>query len=332
MRGVIFCSCMTRWGKQMLRADEIKPKINEYANKNDADIVVYFGDITREHYDYISSACASRRLRKNVILLLVTFGGDPNAAYRIARMFQNAYKTVAEKDVRTATASARGTFTVYVDSFCKSAGTIICLGADRLLMSEQAELGPIDVQLRKQDEVGERTSGLTPIQAIQFLETQSVRMFKRHFTELRDPSDLGFSTKMAAGIATEMTVGLLTAIYQQIDPIRLAEVDRSLKISHDYGQRLKNNGNLKPNAIENLLAKYPSHGFVIDRKEAGDLFARVDTPDEELAEIMGYFRPMADWMIERDDNLVVFVSEQPPPPITAAEDARQAAVSLEGQT
>lgn len=290
--------------------EEIKKKIGDYSNRTDTDVVVYFGDITRDGYESLAVACSDRKLRKHVVMLMVTLGGDPNAAYRIARMIQECYKTVSPRDVRPNT-QPRGTFSIYVDTLCKSAGTIVCLGADRLILSENAELGPIDVQLRKQDEVGERTSGLTPIQAIQFLETQSVRLFKRHFTELRDPNDLGFSTKMAAGIATEMTVGLLTAIYQQLDPIRLAEVDRSLKISHDYGERLTHDGNLKEGAIEKLLAKYPSHGFVIDRKEAGELFSKVEPPSRELVEIMEYFRPLAEWTIEQDQDLVVFVSDEP---------------------
>jgi hypothetical protein len=293
--------------------EEIKKKISDYSNTNDTDVIVYFGDITRDGYESLAVACTGRKLRKHVVMLMVTLGGDPNAAYRIARMLQEYYKTVSPKEV-SASVRPRGTFSIYVDTLCKSAGTIVCLGADRLILSEKAELGPIDVQLRKQDEVGERTSGLTPIQAIQFLETQSVRLFKRHFTELRDPNDLGFSTKMAAGIATEMTVGLLTAIYQQLDPIRLAEVDRSLKISHDYGERLTHDSNLKEGAIEKLLAKYPSHGFVIDRKEASELFTKVEPPTKELVEIMEYFRPLSEWTIEQDQNLVVFVSDEPTPP------------------
>ena len=51
----------------------------------------------------------------------------------------------------------------YVDTVCKSAGTILALGADVIIMSQYAELGPIDVQLQKEDEVGESTSGLVGI-------------------------------------------------------------------------------------------------------------------------------------------------------------------------
>lgn len=300
------------------KRDEIRQCLDIYAEKNDTDLVAYFGDITRERYQQLSRQLRKRKLRKNILLFLVTYGGDPNAAYRISRAFQECYNTIDKvKDDLPSSTCCGGSFTVYVDSICKSAGTIICLGADKLVMSEDSELGPIDVQLRKQDEVGERTSGLTPIQAIQVLETQSVKLFDRHFRELRNPENLGFSTRMAAGIASELTIGLLTAVYQQIDPIRLAEVDRSLKISGDYGSRLTNNGNLKDGAIEKLLAKYPSHNFVIDRTEAGELFSIVERPDQELIQIADYLRPIAEWTLDQESGFVVLLSQEPATPVDA---------------
>lgn len=118
---------------------------------------------------------------------------------------------------------------------CKSAGTILALGADKLVISERAEFGPIDVQLRKPEEVGERTSGLTPIQALGVLENHSITVFKRYFRDLRF-REYSFSTKMAADIATNITIGLLSPLYQQIDPIRLAEVERSLRIARNMAR------------------------------------------------------------------------------------------------
>ena len=120
---------------------------------------------------------------------------------------------------------------------------------------------------------------------------------------------------------------MLTAIYRQLDPIRLAEIDRSLKISHDYGERLTHDGNLKEGAIVKLLAKYPSHGFVIDRKEAGELFSKVDPPTKELAEIMQYFRPVAEWTIEQDQNFVLFASDEPVSPAPSDPAAQRQAYS-----
>ena len=67
--------------------------------------------------------------RKNVLVLLVTLGGDADSAFRIVRFLRRSYDKV----------------TVFVPSLCKSAGTLICLGAYEVVIPEAGELGPLDV-------------------------------------------------------------------------------------------------------------------------------------------------------------------------------------------
>lgn len=301
--------------------------INALADKFDADILGYFGDIQRPEDDWLYDSARKRRRRKNVILVLTTRGGDPHVAYRISRGLQDLYNTRPVKNGPTTAkkkAAEQGCFTVMIVSKCKSAGTIISLGSSKVWMTPNAELGPIDVQLRKPDEVGERTSGLTPMQAMSVLENQSLSMFKRHFQQLRFDSELVFSTKMAAEIATTATVGLLSPIFSQIDPIRLAEVDRSMRISADYGERL---GvlNLKDAALQRLLAKYPAHGFVIDRLEAEDIFKEISDPPDEFEEFVELFEGFGNLYLDRDDAFFHWLSDEVPEP-AAANDEGEASV------
>jgi ClpP class serine protease len=94
-----------------------------------------------------------RKRRKNAILILVTEGGDPDAAYRIARCFQEHYEL----------------FTCIVPGYCKSAGTLITIGAHELVMTDGGELGPLDIQMSKKDELWESQSGLTVAAALNAL-------------------------------------------------------------------------------------------------------------------------------------------------------------------
>ena len=71
---------------------------------------------------------------------------------------------------------------------------------------------------------------------------------------------------MAAETATQLTIGMMEPLYSQIDPIRLAEVERSSRIAKKYGERLQTD-NLNKDALERLIGDYPSHNFVIDRNE-----------------------------------------------------------------
>ena len=168
-------------------------------------------------------------------------------------------------------------FRLCVPSLCKGAGTLIALGADEIIMSDTAELGPLDIQLAKPEELGEFISGLTAVQAIDTLRAQGFQTFERFFLDLRMTSGGQISTRMAADIATKLTVDFFSPIFDQFDPMRLGENTRSNLIAVAYGNRICTE-NVKEETVEKLVTDYPSHSFAIDREEAGTLFQRVREP------------------------------------------------------
>jgi hypothetical protein len=219
--------------------------------------------------------------RPNVFFVLVTGGGDADAAYRMARCLQNYYRRVI----------------VFVPGLCKSAGTVVLIGAHELVMSDQGELGPLDVQMQKTDELFELSSGLTVIEAIRFLEERAHLMLEETFLRIKTGSGGQITFRTASDIAVSITTGLLEPISKQIDPMHLGEAARAMNIARDYGQRLVAvSNNLKGNALNELVAAFSSHGFVIDRAEAADKYfenVRPPTEDEELlADLLG---DMARW-------------------------------------
>ena len=94
-----------------------------------------------------------------------------------------------------------------MDTLCTSAGALLALGADELIISDYGELGPLDVQLRKPDEVGERHSGLTPQQVLDSLDRHSRSLFKSHFCQLRFDPDLTLTTKTSVESIATITKG-----------------------------------------------------------------------------------------------------------------------------
>lgn len=91
-------------------------------------------------------------------LLLHTGGGDIDAAEKIVKMVR-AVAGIAE-------------FRVIVPDMAKSAGTLMVLGADMVLMSDTSELGPIDPQILHVGASGERRwlSALTYIKVYEELK------------------------------------------------------------------------------------------------------------------------------------------------------------------
>jgi hypothetical protein len=172
----------------------------------------------------------------------------------------------------------------------------------------------LDVQVWKQDEVGERTSGLTPIQALTTLQQQSFDSFVQHFAAIRRKYGQQITTKSATNIAVRLTVGCYNKIYQQIDPLKLGEHQRAMLIAQDYGKRLeKQRHNTQKDTIDRLISNYPSHGFVIDRGEAETLFCNVRPPttsEETMAALL--FRKIFSAFDDEDDttvNIIEFLSK-----------------------
>lgn len=238
-----------------------------YFIENDTDVIFYVGDVSREGYLKFCSAIPENK-KKNLVLVLVTFGGDANAGYRIARAAIHHYSSE--------------NFRVLIPSYCKSAGTLICIGAKTLVMADQAELGPLDVQLKKTDEMFQNNSGLDILRGIAYLQKEALESFKGYLYDIN--VDSGLSTKIASDISSKLVIGLYEPLLAQIDPLKLGEMNAALQIAYEYGTRLDDKSkSLQPNALNKLINNYPSHGFVIDRAEARTLFNSVEKPTQAEA-------------------------------------------------
>lgn len=278
----------------------IRDAAEAIANKFDADVLFYSGPIERgEDHKFILKS-SKRRRRPNLVLVLVTPGGDAHAAFRIARAVQRGWKKT----------------TLYIPGWCKSAGTLLAIGANELVIGDAGEMGPIDVQRAKPDELWESTSGLTEDAAIESLERAGIKMFENFLLEIKQFSGGQITFKTAAESAAALVAGVLSPLYGQIDPFKIGENSRAMKIGHDYGMRLgmASNNLRSRETIEKLTSSYSSHGFVIDREEASQLFKEVRSPCQELSALCDALGDMA--FFPNSDNatptIVRFLNEELP--------------------
>lgn len=267
---------------------QIRAIANTIADVHDADVLLFNGPIWRPHSEQVIEQCASRERRPNIFLILTTLGGDPHAAYRIARALQQHY----------------GKFIAFVPGYCKSAGTLLILGAHELVMSSHAELGPVDLQVPKVDEVGERSSVLTPTDALRVLQAQAIDAYITAFLDFREKALL--PTRMAAEMSANLVAGLFQNVFGQVDPIRLGELERANRIAIEYGERLTALGkNAKDDALAKVVVGYPAHEFVIDRLEAQDLFHNIRPPLKE-EQVLALRNPLSD-----DKTIITFLNSTP---------------------
>ena len=250
---------------------------------------------------------------------MTTLGGDPDAAYRIGRCIQRSYGLLPAPKQGEPVPSV----SIFVDTVCSSAGTLVSFCGTELIMTEYGEISPIDIQIRKPDDVWERDSGLTPTQALDILERRSKSLFKSHFNQLRLDNELGLTTKTSVEVASNITSGLLSPIYGQIDPIRLGEIERLMGITAAYGERLGRHS-LKDGALAKLLSGYPSHGFVIDQFEAEELFKKVSAPKQGLKDLGEWWRVLAQRALTDRTPMMNFWNS-PPNPVQNATGQSQGA-------
>ena len=125
---------------------------------------------------------------ENIDLLLHTIGGSVDTAEKLIQLVRSKV--------------GNGQLRVIVPEFAKSAGTVMVLGADCVLMSDTSELGPIDPQMPFAD-----SRGNVRWQSVQnYLDA-----YNEHYKHVMENSDNGAAKIMLAKIDPE-TVKLCQAV------------------------------------------------------------------------------------------------------------------------
>lgn len=229
------------------------------------DVFLYSGGM-RRGYDLRFIEYVSRHKKHDEALLVLTsFGGDPDAAYKIGKYLQSRYAD----------------FRVLVPGMCKSAGTLLAIAANEVVFMPYGELGPLDIQLAKTDHIAGLESGLSILQAVDTLQAHAKDTFHNLVQEIVSSTGGVVSFHTASHSAAEMVSSLYGPIFSKIDPEEVGSRTRSMQIAAAYGQRLNLKfSNLKPDALDMLAQTYPSHSFVIDLEEAENILHRVRPANE----------------------------------------------------
>ncbi|MCF6199816.1 MAG: hypothetical protein L3J67_10565 [Hyphomicrobiaceae bacterium] len=185
-----------------------------------SDWFIYNGAIERgRDLEFINLVC-EKHASENCVLLLVTSGGDPDAAYKMGRYLQSKYET----------------FSVLIPGFCKSAGTLLAIGANELIFTPYGELGPLDIQMAKSDQIAGMESGLNISEAFRALEERARQTYHRLTIEIINSSDGIVSFQTASHAAIEILSSLYGPIFSSIDPEEVGSRSRAMRIGEDYGQ------------------------------------------------------------------------------------------------
>jgi hypothetical protein len=189
------------------------------------DDIVFFADLVHN----VKRGC-------NIDLLLHTGGGDIDAAEKLITLLRNWV--------------GNGGLRVVVPDFAKSAGTLMAIGADSIIMSDTSELGPIDPQIVLADAHGNRVAHSV---------NSYLDAFREHSEALRkDPDD---------PVARMMLEKLDPGTLKLFEAVR----KRSLKLAEDQLKigMLRNKGYYTSVAAKLIdTDHWLTHGKVINREAA----------------------------------------------------------------
>lgn len=219
------------------------------------DILIVNSQIDLQLYNDIITTIVDKNKTPILDFILITNGGDPHSAYKIAKFLQNKY--------------AEGYRQIIINR-CKSAGTLITCGAKEIVFDKyRGELGPLDVQRISNDDLqAKQISTLNLFQTIEYISKKSVELFFKNFVMLRQS---GLSIKSASEVCCDIIKSIYEPICRQIEPNAIGEFSRNLEIMRDYLTMLNKKYNNTKNG-DKLISGYPDHNFVIDYEEAKIIF------------------------------------------------------------
>lgn len=211
---------------------------------------------------------------KKLSILMDSPGGDADAAFHLVRAFRQ-YTDNME---------------VFVVNWAKSGATFVCLGADKILMGKNGELGPLDVQLTDPRGSLVPKSALNVFKSLEYLQRYAMDTLDLTtvLLMLKGNMDIPYALEKALPFVTCVT----SPLYQQVNPIELGEARRHLAVGEEYCKRIMRRysySSLSSKKIEQIVKQlvwdYPSHSFVIDLEEATSIGLNAEELDDERAKL-----------------------------------------------
>ena len=209
-------------------------------------------DAVRPLYDHIKSVGNSEKID----LFLYTLGGAMEVPWRIVTMIRE----FADE------------FAVLVPYKSLSAGTLIALGADEIVMGPKGELGPIDPQVQ----IPTGGQGGTAQQ-----RQMSVEDMMSYLDFLREKVGLTDQTALSGAVAL---------LVEKVDPWVVGQVNRIHSHIRDVARKLLTGRSKKAplgeqqinSIIESLAEKTYQHGHAIGRTEAADIGLKIVRPSRKI--------------------------------------------------
>ncbi len=197
---------------------------------------------------------------KKISLFLYTQGGDTLAAWSLVNLLREFCEELE----------------IIIPAKCQSSGTLICLGADKIVMTKQSTLGPIDPSVNSP--LNPRIPG-APEQARMPVSVEDIAGF----------FDLA---KKEGELKTEDNISkVFMKLADNVHPLALGKVSRARSQIQELAKKLLQNHTDDVDKIDKIVkilcSEAGSHDYTIHRTEARkSLGLSIETPSMPLYELI----------------------------------------------
>lgn len=194
---------------------------------------------------------------EEVDVLLVSNGGDPIVAWRIASLLRERFRR----------------YNVLLPYSAYSAATLLALGADTIVMHPFASLGPVDPQLtsarRSEDGLAQQINQFGAEDLVHFLG------FVRDNVGITDQEQLEKAFELLCKDVGALAIGsakrssqLMLSLSERLLRLHMADLKEAQTIA------------------ESLSRSYYHHGYSVGPKEAKELRLAIETPTADVQDLM----------------------------------------------
>ena len=246
--------------QQQVKPDEHPPELVEFATLRGRPVVFLFlqEPLAIRHLGELRAALGDQQFEE-LDLVIHSGGGDIHVAYQMVELMRMHTQRLF----------------ACVPLYAKSAATLICLGADEIVMEKLAQLGPLDTQVfEERGGKADFTSALNPFKALEQLQAFSLGALNASAKMFVERSDLSIDECIKHAI--NFVIGTTSPLFSQLDPEKLGEYSRALAVCSEYGDRLLRrysdwDAKQQSKILEELVHGYPAHDYIIDFRELQEL-------------------------------------------------------------
>lgn len=220
-------------------------------------------DIFLEHLDVIGKV-------NKISLILYTCGGDTLAAWNIINLLREFCNELE----------------IIVPNKCRSSGTLMALGANSIIMTKQATLGPIDPSITRA--MSPIIPNSTPPRRLPI----SVESVKGYFSLLKEEFGAKDDKSLSAAY---------TKLAEYIHPLVLGDVYRTQKQIQMLAEKMLQMSHTNKKVIKSIVAflcsDSGSHDYTINRTEARNMGLKVESPTQET------YNELKEWFLDIANEL-----------------------------